>query len=706
MDRLTDIHRRLLPDTLRARLVLAVLMTIIVVLVGTAMLLTVVSDTYVRQSAEQRAQDRLADLDAYLELRTDRLAVWAIHYSEWSDFYEYSAANKRPGDEWIANEIGEWLPLRSTTDVALWTSANGRTLWSMGSTDDVAVLQRIVDLHRDGPAKGRVRLSGGPAIFASLPITGYPPEDPAGRIVLASLVDEQMSAGFVALGSASFLTVGPFSGTATASAAPARTPSFSSVRSYVERGTLHISADITGWDGQPAGTITLADPDHAPLRPLYIPLLTAFGAVGLAAAASLLLGLVTTRFVRRPVDDLVHYVTEAVTETVEGAPHEPLPIAPEVPAELRVMLEAVDSLSERLAARQGELIEAVLKAQEAEERLRIAVDDSPEAKLLFVDGVVRLANPAAGAQMGAPVDRLLGLSMDEAMGGHSLPLAESDERLTPSEIVRRAIDGPVTVIADMGGRGPRWLEVTAVAHRGPGGEILVTSRDVTEERRRDEVRGEILGMVSHDLRSPLAVISGYLEILGRGEQDEVSGKALAGARKGVDSMLELLEDLLTTTRAEELFAPQTMAPVRLDALVSEVAETARATARQEIVVETEGEVATRGEERRLRQAVQNLIGNAVKYSPEGSRISVRVGSANGRSTVAVEDEGVGIPAEDRERIFERFSRIERREGKEKPGFGLGLYIVRAIVTGHGGSVRVEDPASGRGSRFVIDLPLA
>jgi signal transduction histidine kinase len=107
---------------------------------------------------------------------------------------------------------------------------------------------------------------------------------------------------------------------------------------------------------------------------------------------------------------------------------------------------------------------------------------------------------------------------------------------------------------------------------------------------------------------------------------------------------------------------------------------------------------------KLRRAVQNLIDNAIKYSPSDSTIAVRVQAVEREMRIAVHDEGIGVPKEEQEHIFERFHRVDTSLSRTTPGVGLGLYIVKAIIDAHGGRAWVESPGAGQGSTFIISLP--
>ena len=254
-------------------------------------------------------------------------------------------------------------------------------------------------------------------------------------------------------------------------------------------------------------------------------------------------------------------------------------------------------------------------------------------------------------------------------------------------------------------RTARWIEVRSVIHE-EAATTLLTMRDVTDELRVAQLRDEILSLVSHDLKSPLTVISGYLDLLERDLPPDTRAKALSSARQASERMNELLTDLLSATRAEKLLSPTEFAPVSLSLLAEETVSSFEHITTHIVSVDVKGTGTVLGDERRLRQVLVNLLTNAMKYSDEGTEISVTVRPLHGRVLVTVEDNGPGIPAEHRDAVFERFERLKDENGTEHPGFGLGLYIVRAIVESHGGSVRIEEAEKGTGACFLVALPAA
>lgn len=215
---------------------------------------------------------------------------------------------------------------------------------------------------------------------------------------------------------------------------------------------------------------------------------------------------------------------------------------------------------------------------------------------------------------------------------------------------------------------------------------------------------EVLALVAHEIRAPLTVIAGYLEILGRPLDAGSRTRALAEATRAVKRAESLLDDLERAEGAERCFAPSEIAPVSISELADEVATSFGYLQTHRIRVTAEGPGVVAGDAARLRQVLTNLVVNAISYSPAGTSVIIAVDSGENAVTASVEDEGPGIPESDRERVFGRSVRLYADE--ERPGAGVGLYIVRTIVEAHGGTVHAEPGTAGRGTRIVVELPVS
>ncbi|GAT64775.1 signal transduction histidine kinase [Planomonospora sphaerica] len=267
-----------------------------------------------------------------------------------------------------------------------------------------------------------------------------------------------------------------------------------------------------------------------------------------------------------------------------------------------------------------------------------------------------------------------------------------------------------------GTAGNRMLNVSATRLPSDPPRAVVVFRDVTEERRHRDELAAFAGVVAHDLLNPLGTIDGWAEILADAVEAAPGGAAPDGAGDGVARirqasarMRELIQDLLAHTAARD--APITPVPIDLGRAVREVAaargDLPEAAARGRAPVFHIGELAAvRADRVLLRQLLDNLIGNAVKYTAPGERPEITVTSATERPgwvRVEIADRGIGIPPGQHEAIFQSFRRAH--EGRSYSGSGLGLAICKRIVERHGGTIGVRDEPGG-GSRFHFTLPAA
>jgi len=235
------------------------------------------------------------------------------------------------------------------------------------------------------------------------------------------------------------------------------------------------------------------------------------------------------------------------------------------------------------------------------------------------------------------------------------------------------------------------------------------------ERRRAEaetekLKNEFFALVSHELRTPLTSIIGYLELILEEESGEVADEQrqfLTVIERNARRLLRLVGDLLFVAQVEAGTLSLERHGVDLESVVRDAVEAARPRAEQagvELVAHTEPVPALDGDGDRLAQVVDNLITNAVKFTPAGGRVTVRSGRREGSVFVEVTDTGVGIAADEQDRLFERFFRTKAATEASVQGIGLGLSIVRAIAHGHGGEVACVSE-EGVGTTFTVELPI-
>jgi PAS domain S-box-containing protein len=236
------------------------------------------------------------------------------------------------------------------------------------------------------------------------------------------------------------------------------------------------------------------------------------------------------------------------------------------------------------------------------------------------------------------------------------------------------------------------------------------------ERRRAEadaerLKNEFFALVSHELRTPLTSIIGYLELILEEEAGEVAPEQrrfLGVIERNARRLLRLVGDLLFVAQFEAGKLSLEHGTVDLEAVTREAVEAARPRAARvdvELEAQTEPLPPIDGDRDRLGQVVDNLISNALKFTPASGRVSVRALERDGRAVVEVQDTGMGIPEDEQARLFERFYRTASATERSIPGIGLGLSICRAIAEGHGGTIRVASE-EGRGTTFTVELPLS
>ncbi|MFD0589664.1 ATP-binding protein [Paenibacillus sp. GCM10027627] len=237
--------------------------------------------------------------------------------------------------------------------------------------------------------------------------------------------------------------------------------------------------------------------------------------------------------------------------------------------------------------------------------------------------------------------------------------------------------------------------------------VLLVHRDMTKEYEVDRMKSEFVSTVSHELRTPLASILGFSELmLHRELKPERQRKYVSTIHQEASRLTQLVNDFLDLQRMESGKQFYEFKPVDMYSLIGEVAELQQAaTAKHTIVWDGPKEGSkVYGDRDKLLQALVNLIGNAVKYSPGGGSIQLSASETDGRMRIGIRDEGLGIPPQALPHLFSKFYRVDNTDRREIGGTGLGLAIVKEIVQQHQGEISVESEL-GEGSVFSIELPL-
>jgi two-component system, OmpR family, phosphate regulon sensor histidine kinase PhoR len=315
------------------------------------------------------------------------------------------------------------------------------------------------------------------------------------------------------------------------------------------------------------------------------------------------------------------------------------------------------------------------------------------------EGVIRAWNQAA--------ERITGVREEEARGRSAAVAVPSlAQLLSEVPVARRPEESAQTVTAPLRlGDRELWLSVSAV---GSEDGIVYLFRDLTDQHKLEQMRSEFVATVSHELRTPLASIYGAaMTLRGRVQHDDLQ-RQLVGIVAGEAERLALIVDEILL--ASELTSGELALRIeRVDA--ARVARRAVEAAQPRLPKNVSLEITeptslppVSADESKARQVLVNLIDNAVKYSPAGGRIELRLEPLNGYVVIAVTDEGLGIPLSEQEHIFEKFYRLDPDMARGIGGTGLGLYICRELAGRMGGNVRVTS-RPGAGSTFFFELPL-
>ena len=319
--------------------------------------------------------------------------------------------------------------------------------------------------------------------------------------------------------------------------------------------------------------------------------------------------------------------------------------------------------------------------------------------LLDREGRVRHWNGAAATITGVAEEEALGRPVREVVSGWDT-LAELVPLVPPGSAPR-----PVTLPLAHAGR-ERWVAVTGV---GFGQGTVYAMQDVTEEYALEKTRSDFVATASHELRTPLAAVYGAVRTLRRGDvelSEDDRTLFLEMIESEATRLATIIDQILLTGQLDA-------GAVEIDATECDPAEIAASVIDSAAVhvpegisfaLDPDGSPRIVCDENKLRQVLVNLVDNAIKYSPGGGRVEIRLRRETSHCLIEVVDDGLGIPMDERNRIFEKFYRLDPQQTKGVGGSGLGLYICRELVERMNGQLTVASQP-GRGSTFTVELPL-
>ncbi len=345
---------------------------------------------------------------------------------------------------------------------------------------------------------------------------------------------------------------------------------------------------------------------------------------------------------------------------------------------------------------------ARLEAEERGQAARVLDYVADGVFLVDAEGVLQLWNPAAVAITGIPAEEVLGRPVEEV-----IPRWEAlAQALTIGSAPAASTGPPTTLPVEFRDR-ELWLSIAGV--RSADGTVYAF-RDRTEEQRLEELKADFIATVSHELRTPIAAVHGAAKTLEREDvdfTDDLRGRLLSVISDQSERLAHLVNNILLTSQVDVDRLVLASEQVDVSDVARRVIEAARTHAPDEVSIELVAppELAPVSTDRdKLRQVLANLVGNAVKYSQGTNRVEVRLEPRRDHIRIGVRDEGVGIPSDEQERIFEKFHRVPSVTGAVS-GTGLGLYICRELVRRMGGRIWIES-SEGIGSTFFVELPVA
>jgi PAS domain S-box-containing protein len=342
---------------------------------------------------------------------------------------------------------------------------------------------------------------------------------------------------------------------------------------------------------------------------------------------------------------------------------------------------------------------------EAQRKERALIDNAVDV-ICSIDtmGRFRVISPACETVFGYPEQELIGASItkiiladDLAHVQQALDRIKSGGAEPPfeSRVVRK--DG-------------RTIDVSWAAHWSATEQtVFCVAHDITERKDAERMRQEVIQMVTHDLRTPLATIQTFHEMMSTGMFGELSERGVQLLKKAElngGRMLSLINDLLDIERIKAGGLEIRQAMVRVHELLDTAARSIAdwALDRGVVVTVVPTELSAYADDKRVVQVLVNLLSNAVKFSPNGGTVTLGADQTGDFVTMKVIDEGRGVPEQMRTQIFERFQQVKLSDAREKGGSGLGLAICKAIVELHGGQIKVE-PNGAKGSVFSFTIPV-
>ena len=463
----------------------------------------------------------------------------------------------------------------------------------------------------------------------------------------------------------------------------------------LDQDLLYVARKVSGSGVFPAGILRVASPQSQISKTVD----RLYGRTGWVYALSILLAFGLVSLATRQVSRSINSVAQAAADIGQGGPGKRIRFSPST--ELTPLVLAFNNMLERIESNMETIVKQKMESE--------AVLNGMKAGLIVLDGRGHILRGNYAAQEIFP-----GLSTFAGRKPMELCLIQELQDACDMALEKRDLGDFSQVNLVVTIQNSKSFDVSIVPIKGDAelGAIMVF-HDITEIKRVEQIRRDFVANVSHELRTPLTSIKGYAEtLMGLKTYDpEQTRMFLEVIQRNANHMNTMLDELLQLSRLEH-------GKRRID-LVSVDASSALYSAwkschpllkKVDFVNDIEESTpAVKANFEQLVQVFRNVLENALKYVPaDTARIHVHAERQGDELAISIDDNGSGIPAEDQDRIFERFYRVEKDRNSAVGGTGLGLAICRHIMVNHGGRITVESPVpeTGTGSRFIITLPLA
>jgi len=413
--------------------------------------------------------------------------------------------------------------------------------------------------------------------------------------------------------------------------------------------------------------------------------------IGSALLLTIIVSLFVSRYITKPIKEITSVARKITEKKFDTRVHI------HSKGEIGQLADALNFMASSLESQ-------MIEIKQNEEKLFGVLNNMVSGVILIGESRrILLVNPAIEHFLGYSKERLIGKLHIEA--GMNVGLSKLIDRcFETGENIRDEVHiyFPNEIIVDAN------LAPYTTEHGEVTGVVTVL-HDITAIRRLEKIRSEFVANVSHELKTPITSIKGFAETLldGAIEDPEISRQFLEIIYNESDRFHRLINDILDLSKIEQKKLPQQVERVNIVKLIDDIFQSLKEKINRKQLAYEEPDVTTpvymEGDRDRLTQIILNLIDNAISYTPEKGKIVIEVKELENEIVVKVKDNGIGIPLADRDRIFERFYRVDKGRSRNSGGTGLGLAIVKHLVDSHHGTIQVQSK-EGKGSVFILTFP--